>query len=79
MQPGVAHCFGGPGADQVNWLAALDRWRELGEPPDALVASRVNINNQVDMTRPVCRYPQVPKYRGVGSTNDASNFNCQMP
>jgi len=79
MQPGVAHCLGGPGPDQVNWLAALERWREVGKAPDALTASRVNIYKQVDMTRPTCPYPQVPKYRGVGSTKDAMNFECQAP
>ena len=79
MQPGVAHCFGGPGPHQANWLAALERWRELGEPPDSVVSSRVNINNQVDMTRPVCSYPKTPKYKGSGSTNDAANFVCREP
>jgi feruloyl esterase len=28
--PGMEHCGGGPGPDQVNWMAALDRWRESG-------------------------------------------------
>jgi feruloyl esterase len=28
------------------------------------------------MTRPLCPYPQVAKYRGTGSTDDAANFVC---
>jgi feruloyl esterase len=28
MVPGMAHCGGGPGPNQVNWMAALERWRE---------------------------------------------------
>ena len=28
------------------------------------------------MTRPICPFPQVPKYSGQGDTNDASNFVC---
>jgi feruloyl esterase len=79
MVPGMAHCFGGPGPDQVNWIGALERWREAGIAPDQPTASRVDINNQVDMTRPVCPYPKIPKYSGIGSTNDAANFACQMP
>jgi hypothetical protein len=31
------------------------------------------------MTRPICPYPEVAKYNGVGSTNDAGNFTCQAP
>ena len=56
-------------------------WSTGNEPvaPDQLTASRVNVNFQVDMTRPVCAYPMIPKYTGVGSTNDAANFVCQVP
>ena len=78
MAPGMQHCGGGPGPNQVNWMAALERWRESGEAPQRLDASRVT-GNRVDMTRPLCPYPQVAKYKGVGSTNDAANFACKTP
>ena len=78
MVPGMAHCGGGPGPNQVNWIAALERWRESGIAPDQLSASRVN-DNRVNMTRPICPYPQIAKYSGVGSTNDAANFACSAP
>ena len=78
MVPGMAHCGGGPGPNQVNWMAALERWRESGIAPDRLTASRVS-NNHVNMTRPICPYPAVAKYNGVGSTNDAANFGCKVP
>jgi feruloyl esterase len=78
MVPGMGHCGGGPGPNQVNWMAALERWRESGIAPDRLIASRVS-NNHVNMTRPICTYPAVAKYSGVGSTNDAGNFACQVP
>ena len=77
MVPGMAHCGGGPGPNQVNWMAALERWRESGIAPDRLIASRVS-DNRVNMTRPVCPYPQVAQYTGVGSTNDAANFVCKV-
>jgi len=38
MVPGMAHCGGGPGPNQVNWMAALERWRESGIAPDQLIA-----------------------------------------
>ncbi|HEX5108501.1 MAG TPA: hypothetical protein VFV95_08650 [Vicinamibacterales bacterium] len=39
----------------------------------------MNMNNVVDMTRPVCPYPLVAVYTGIGSTNDALNFRCESP
>jgi feruloyl esterase len=76
MAPGMAHCQGGVGPSQANWMAALERWRESGTAPDRIEAARVS-NNRVDMTRPLCPYPQIAVYSGVGSTNDASNFVCR--
>jgi feruloyl esterase len=78
MVPGMAHCGGGPGPAQVNWMAALEHWRESGIAPDRLIASRVS-DNHVNMTRPICSYPAVAKYNGVGSTNEAANFACKAP
>jgi feruloyl esterase len=78
MAPGMQHCGGGPGPNQANWMAALERWRESGIKPDRIEAARVT-NNRVDMTRPLCPYPQVAQYKGVGSTNDAANFVCKAP
>jgi feruloyl esterase len=79
MVPGMAHCGGGPGPNQVNWLAAMERWRESGAAPDRILATRVVDNGRVDMTRPLCPYPQVARYDGAGSTNDAGNFTCKLP
>jgi len=77
MVPGMLHCAGGPGTDQFNKMAALERWREEGKAPDQIVAAHVT-NAQVDMTRPLCPYPQVAVYKGSGSTNDAANFTCKV-
>ena len=76
MAPGMLHCSGGPGPDQFNALAALERWVEQGEAPAQLTASHVT-NNRVDITRPLCPYPQVAQYKGSGSVNDAANFLCK--
>jgi feruloyl esterase len=78
MAPGMQHCGNGPGPNQVNYMSALERWREANQAPDQLVASHVT-NNRVDMTRPLCPYPQVATYKGSGSTNDAANFVCKAP
>jgi feruloyl esterase len=75
MVPGMAHCGGGVGPNQFDAVAALERWREAGTAPGEIVAAHVT-NNKVDRTRPLCPYPQIAKYKGVGSTNDAANFAC---
>ena len=78
MAPGMQHCGGGAGPNQINWMGALERWRESGTAPDSIIANHVSGSN-VDMSRPLCPYPQVAVYKGTGSTNDAANFSCTAP
>ena len=33
----------------------------------------------VTRTRPICAYPQVARYVGSGSIDDAANFVCREP
>jgi hypothetical protein len=37
------------------------------------------IEDGVVRTRPLCPYPQVARYRGTGSTDEAANFTCKAP
>jgi feruloyl esterase len=76
--PGMDHCGGGTGPNQFNKVAALERWREQNEPPKSITAARVNESGVIDMTRPLCPYPQQAVYRGSGSINDAANFTCKV-
>jgi feruloyl esterase len=76
MAPGMQHCGGGPGPNQINYMAVMERWRESNVAPDTMIAYHV-ANNRVDMTRPLCPYPQVATYKGIGSVNDAANFVCK--
>jgi feruloyl esterase len=75
LMPGVSHCRGGAGPDRFNGLGALEAWVERGEAPERIVASRVD-NDEVVRTRPLCPYPQVARYNGSGSIDDAANFVC---
>lgn len=80
VAPGVNHCAGGPGADQADLLTALDRWVTLRVPPRTLTAARVDPSTgQTAQTRPLCRYPAYPQYRGSGDPNDAASFRCATP
>lgn len=78
MAPGMQHCGGGPGPNQFHAMAALERWVEAGVAPDQIISYHVS-DNRVDMTRPLCPYPQVAQWNGVGSTSDSANFVCQAP
>jgi feruloyl esterase len=78
MVPGMGHCQGGIGPNQVNWMGAMERWKESNVAPETLPAYHVT-NNRIDMARPLCTYPQVAQYKNVGSTNDPANFVCKAP
>ena len=78
--PGVNHCAGGPGADSADLLTALDLWVTRRIPPGTLTASKIDAaTGQTLLTRPLCRYPAYPKYKGSGDVNDAANFSCAAP
>jgi feruloyl esterase len=78
MAPGMNHCGGGDGPNKFDMLSALEAWREGGKPPQAVIASH-ETGGKVDRTRPLCPYPQMAKYKGTGSTEDAANFACTRP
>lgn len=92
MVPGMAHCGGGPGANQFggsgsdaplidadhDLLSALDNWVEKDKAPERIIASRVE-NGKVVRTHPLCKYPEQARYRGTGSPDDAANFECEHP
>ena len=78
LAPGMGHCGGGEGPNVFDKVGALEQWVEHGKAPEQLNASH-SANGKVDRTRPLCPYPQVAKYKGSGSIDDASNFVCRMP
>jgi feruloyl esterase len=95
MAPGMAHCGGGPGPNafgavgsgsaepERNMYRALELWVEQGTAPARIVATKYNNDRNpaegVKMTRPLCAFPNVAKYKGSGDTNDAANFVCTAP
>ena len=89
MVPGMGHCSGGAGTDSFGQGAsgavpltpdrdifrALMAWSEKGAAPSSITASRIQSGATV-RTRPLCPYPQVARYKGTGSTDEAANFSC---
>jgi feruloyl esterase len=78
MAPGMAHCGGGEGPNAFDMVSALEEWVERGKAPDRIAASH-STNSVVNRTRPLCPYPQRAVYKGVGSSDDAANFDCRRP
>ncbi len=75
MVPGMFHCGGGPGCGTVDWLAALMDWVENGKAPAQLTGAHVE-KGTTTRTRTLCPYPQVARYKGTGSVDEAANFAC---
>lgn len=78
MVPGMFHCRGGLGADRLDGLTALINWVENGTAPNSITASQMTQGKLV-RTRPLCPYPQVARYTGSGSQDEAANFTCKAP
>jgi len=90
LAPGMDHCGGGPGPNQFgqaggtgdaehDMVVALEQWVEKGVAPTRLMATKFLSDDKakgVAMTRPLCLFPQIAKYKGSGAVTDAANFVC---
>ena len=65
---------GGGNAGVTDMLSVIDQWVETGKAPDRIIAA--SSPNQKPMSRPLCPYPQIAKYKGSGNTDDAAGFEC---
>jgi len=77
IAPGMGHCGGGDGPNVFDKIGPLEHWVEQGKGPDQLIASH-STDGRIDRTRPLCPYPQMAKYKGTGSIDDAANFVCAV-
>jgi feruloyl esterase len=58
---------------------SIERWVEKGTTPSAIIATKYaghGASEDVQMTRPLCAYPQIAKYKGSSDPNDAGSFVC---
>ena len=60
-------------------VSALQAWVEQGRAPQSFVSTKY-VNDDpasgVQFERPVCVYPDVPRYKGHGDRRFASSFAC---
>jgi feruloyl esterase len=75
MVPGMHHCGGGPGPNSFDMLPVLEAWVEKGIAPASVVAARV-VDGKTERARPLCPHPQVARYSGQGSVDEAASFSC---
>ena len=90
MVAGMEHCVGGPGPSAFGQLGiptaakeqpfgvftALENWVEKGTVPGELTATKYSAAHAVEMTRPVCPYPETVRYNGTGDAKLAASFTC---
>ncbi|MFE9628087.1 DUF6351 family protein [Streptomyces sp. NPDC006527] len=78
LAPGTNHCGLNGGDGSADGLAALTAWVEHGKAPKTLSATLINADGQ-NVTRDLCSYPQVSRYKGYGDPAVASSFTCVSP
>jgi feruloyl esterase len=89
--PGRDHCGGGPGANAIDFLSALEAWVELGRAPDQLIGYHLDEEDtksgadwtrvpkdpgKSKFTRPIYPYPIQARYQGRGDPNDWRSFKA---
>ncbi len=73
--PGMAHCQGGAATDSWDGLQAMVDWVEKGEPPKQILARGTAVFP--GRSRPLCPHPQYAHYKGTGSIEEATSFECR--
>ena len=78
MVPGMQHCGGGPGPDVFDMATAIDNWVAKGVAPAQIMATKFTNRRSgpVVRTMPLCKYPEMARYKGAGDVNDAANWSC---
>lgn len=72
MVPGMTHCGGGPALDDMDPLAAVEKWVEHGEAPASIPARGKNFRGK---EQPLCPYPSHAQYQG-GDADKLEAYVC---
>lgn len=88
MLPGTTHCsITSVGPNGFDPLTAMENWVEHGQAPDELTAFVRNTQfmpgapkptalQYPEWTMPLCKFPEMARYKGTGDTKDAKNWYC---
>ena len=91
--PGMRHCSSdGDGADNIDFLTALEDWVERGKAPDMLIGHNFDWRgvtyvapvwprpvDQIRFSRPAFPYPDQAIYRGSGDPSDPKSWRRVVP
>jgi feruloyl esterase len=68
---------GGNAPSKVDLLAMIDRWVVNGDAPgETAVAEEYGADMHVTRSKPLCAYPNYPRYVGSGDKNAAGSYRC---
>lgn len=79
LVPGVGHCGGGEGFQNIDLVSQITAWVEQGTAPNAVMAYQTDTTNKVTASRPVYPYPAIPRYTGTGDWHDGANYAQSSP
>jgi hypothetical protein len=79
LMPALNHGFRGDAPNPTGQLEAIMRWVEEGKAPTVMTGEQRDGAGKVIRTRPFFPYPQIAKYKGSGSTDEAANFVAHTP
>jgi Tannase and feruloyl esterase len=71
-----------PQARHMNLISVLTNWVEHGTAPPEQVPQALMAKESpyaVTRARPLCQYPQYPKYEGTGDAALAASYHCAKP
>lgn len=75
LVPAMQHCGDGPTPTRFDTLTPLENWVEKGSAPDSIAGTHMN-DKTPDRTLPLCKFPEMPHYKGSGDVKDAQNWSC---
>jgi feruloyl esterase len=75
LVPAMQHCSDGPTPTRFDTLTALENWVEKGDGPDSIASTHMN-GKTPDRSLPLCKFPEMPHYKGSGDVKDAQNWSC---
>jgi len=81
-QSGGISANGEPIPHHVDYLLYMENWVIKGvTPPDPIVEELQDLNAPytVKASRPLCRFPQYPRYKGSGDPKTVASYTCASP
>jgi feruloyl esterase len=64
---------------KYDLLSGLTQWVERGIPPPSVIATKYlgdAAQSSITMQRPLCPYPQFPRYNGTGDPTVPQSYKC---